>query len=678
MPTPISKSLGRDFPHPERLVLALIGFFLVFRLLIAATLGLGVDETYTLASARDLSLSYFDHPPLHYWLIHFTTPWLGEGRAARLPFVLLFAGTSWLLFALTRHLFGAQAGVWAVLALNLSAFYTLSGGGLVPDGPLQFCLLAAALVLAKVMFPRANVSTLFTPSAFPPDPVIPARPARSVGWGDPAEVDETNNTAPPGVLTRPVAPADPIHPAGSPPQTPPPSPWLTWTLAGLWLGLAGLSKYHAVLFALGLVVFLLTLPQRRALLRHPAPWLGALIALVIVSPALIWNAQHDWVSLAFQSGRGLPQGFRVDQVLANIAGQMAWILPWVFIPLVMAAWGALRRGWATERSWFLLCLALPTLAVFTIVPLWGSRGLPHWQMPGWLMLYPLLGAWLAAATHRATWPRRWALASGAALIGLVFLAVGHAATGLGRVWFPGLLAKDPTLEALEWTSLRPELQARGLLDLPGLFVLAPHWITGGKLDHGLRGALPVVVFGPDQRHFAFRQDLGLLVGRDALIMGPEAQVTRVLPALADYFDHLEELPPLALGRGGRPEVALRLLLGRRLRQPLPAAYGLVAERQRTLGTLSTAADILPTATGMQSMTADTPPKALGSGSMAADTPPTAFGSLPTTVDTQPMAPDTLPMAIDSLPTTVDTQPKAPDASASVPANQLPAPTSHQE
>lgn len=529
MPTPVSKPLGSDFPHPERVVLALIGFFLVFRLLIAATLGLGVDETYTLASARDLSLSYFDHPPLHYWLIHFTTPWLGEGRAARLPFVLLFAGTSWLLFALTRHLFGAQAGVWAVLALNLSAFYTLSGGGLVPDGPLQFCLLAAALVLAKGLFPRAEVSALA------------------------------------------------------------PSPWLTWTLAGLWLGLAGLSKYHAVLFALGLVVFLLTLPQRRALLRHPAPWLGALIALVIVSPALIWNAQHEWVSLAFQSGRGLPQGLRVDQVLANIAGQMAWILPWVFIPLAIAAWGALRRGRGAERSWFLLCLALPTLAIFTLVPLWGSRGLPHWQMPGWLMLYPLLGAWLAAAFRRATWPRRWALAAGAALVGLVFLAVGHAATGLGRVWFPGLLAKDPTLEALEWTSLRPELQARGLLDHPGLFVLAPHWITGGKLDHGLGGALPVVVFGPDQRHFAFRQDLGLLVGRDALIMGPEAQVTRVLPALADYFDHLEELPPLALGRGGRPEVALRLFLGRRLRQPPPAAYGLVVERRRTLDTGSSTA-----------------------------------------------------------------------------------------
>lgn len=573
---PVALPSSSDFSHPVRLVLALIAFFLIFRLLIAATLGLGVDETYTLASARDLSLSYFDHPPLHYWLIHATTPWLGEGRAARLPFVLLFAGSSWLLFALTRHLFGAQAGVWAVIALNLSAFFTLSGGGLVPDGPLQFCLLATALTLAKGLFPRAAGATDFV------DPVHPARPAGQV---HPAE-----STAPVHLEDRPQPadchhPEEQAHPADSaghahPPgsTSPAPSPWRTWPLAGFWLGLAGLSKYHAALFALGLLGYLLSLPPRRRLLRHPAPWVGALVALLLVSPALMWNAQHDWVSLAFQSGRGLPQGLRFDQVLANIAGQMGWILPWVFIPLVIAAWGALRRGPGAERSWFLLCLALPTLAVFTLVPLWGSRGLPHWQMPGWLMLYPLLGAWLAAAARRATWPRRWALAAGAALVGLVFIAVGHAATGLGRVWFPELLAKDPTLEVLEWTSLRPELQARGLLDRPGLFVLAPHWITGGKLDHGLGGALPVVVFGPDQRHFAFRQDLGRFVGQDALLIGPSEQVARVLPALGDYFESLEELPVAAVGRGGRPEIELRLVLGHKLRRPLPAVYGLWTER----------------------------------------------------------------------------------------------------
>jgi hypothetical protein len=498
-----------DFDRPERVVLALIGAFLVFRLMIAATLGLGVDETYTLAMARDLSLSYFDHPPLHYWLIHAWMPVLGDGRAARLPFILLFAGSSWLLFALTRHLFGAQAGVWAVLALNLSAFYTLSGGGIIPDGPLQFFLLATALILAKGLFPAGDA--------------------------------------------------------------PSPSPWRIWPLAGLWLGLAGLSKYHSALFALGLMIYLVSLPSRRALLRHPAPWVGALIALIVVSPALIWNAQHHWVSIAFQTGRGLPRGLHFGQVVTNILGQMAWILPWIFVPLVIAAWGAVRRGRGAERSWFCLCLALPAIAIFTIVPLWGNRGLPHWQMPGWLLLYPVLGAYLAGAAAQG-WPRRWALASSAALVGLVLILVGHAATGQGRLWFPGLLVKDPTLEALEWRPLRDELKARGLLDRQQLFVVVPHWITAGKIDQALGGALPVMVFGDDQRHFAFRYDPTLFLGRNALIIGRADQIEEDAEALGAYFERIEELPPFAFGRSGMREVEVRILLAHRLRIPLPLAY----------------------------------------------------------------------------------------------------------
>ena len=227
---------------PDAAALGLIIVFLGFRLVLAATLGLGVDESYAIANARELELSYFDHPPLHYWIAHAFMPLVGDGRALRLPFIILFAGSSWLLYRLTRRLFGDWAGVWAVLALNLSAFFTLSAGGwIVPDGPLIFFLLAAALTLANAFFPAA-------------------------------------------------APA---------------SPWRSWILAGIYLGLASLAKYQAVLFGFGLLLYLVSVPGRRRVLLHPAPWAGALIALAIFSPVLIWNAQHGWVSFAYQGGRGL-------------------------------------------------------------------------------------------------------------------------------------------------------------------------------------------------------------------------------------------------------------------------------------------------------------------------------------------------------------------------------------
>src|ERR1700761_4948255 len=98
---------------PERTVAALIVGFAAFRLVVAATLGLGVDECYDIGVSHDLALSYFDHPPLSYWISHAFMPLFGDGRALRVPFVFIFAGTTWLLYLLTRHLFGAAAGVWA-------------------------------------------------------------------------------------------------------------------------------------------------------------------------------------------------------------------------------------------------------------------------------------------------------------------------------------------------------------------------------------------------------------------------------------------------------------------------------------------------------------------------------------------------------------------------------------
>ena len=40
----------------------------MLRFLVAASTGLGVDESYAVAVARQYSLSYFDHPPLHFWI----------------------------------------------------------------------------------------------------------------------------------------------------------------------------------------------------------------------------------------------------------------------------------------------------------------------------------------------------------------------------------------------------------------------------------------------------------------------------------------------------------------------------------------------------------------------------------------------------------------------------------
>jgi hypothetical protein len=495
---------------PARTVVALIVGFAACRLIVAATLGLGVDECYGIGVSHDLELSYFDHPPLSYWIAHVFMPLFGDGRALRIPFVALFAATTWLVYLLTRHLFGAAAGVWAVLALNFSAFFMLAGSWILPDGPLMLCLVAAAYVLARGLFP-AGASV---------------------------------------------------------------SPWRTWLGAGFWLGLAGLSKYHAALIGFGLLVYLISTPERRKLLLHPAPWLGGALALALFTPVLLWNAEHHWVSFAYQGSRAESDGGfpKLGQFLVNLGGQFLWMAPWVFVPMVVASYAALRRGRKAERSWFCLCLGLPTVLLFTVVPLWGDRGLPHWQMPGWLMLFPVLGDHLARDVLVRRRPRVWAVTSAISLAVVSVVLIAHADTGFARLLFPAVFAKgDPTLEAYEWTPLRGELQRRGLLDRKNLFVISGSPIDIGKIDQALHDALPMQVFG-EAKQYAFRIDPKTLVGRDALIVGQRNRTIGLRRGLAPYFDSIDELPPFTFGRSGMKEVEVRMLYGHVLKKPLPSRY----------------------------------------------------------------------------------------------------------
>src|SRR5262249_42080986 len=78
-------------------------------------------------------------------------------------------------------------------------------------------------------------------------------------------------------------------------------------LAGLSIGIGLISKYTiAMLVPAAFLFVILDRPSRRWLLRWE-PYAALAIALVIFSPVILWNAQHDWASFAFQTSRRLAE-----------------------------------------------------------------------------------------------------------------------------------------------------------------------------------------------------------------------------------------------------------------------------------------------------------------------------------------------------------------------------------
>lgn len=117
-------------------------------------IGLGIDESYMVAAGRHWAWGYFDHPPLSWWLSAGAARLFGSEAAVvvRLPFIALFALTTWLIFAWTRELFGPGAALWAAIALNMSPVLGLTTGGWVlPDGPLVAALLGFGLCLWRAL-----------------------------------------------------------------------------------------------------------------------------------------------------------------------------------------------------------------------------------------------------------------------------------------------------------------------------------------------------------------------------------------------------------------------------------------------------------------------------------------------------------------------------------------------
>jgi hypothetical protein len=483
-----------------RFTWAFLSLGLALRLISIFAIGLRDDEAYTVSLQRNLALSYYDHPPLHQWILHAFAAAFGEGRIDRLPFLAINLLTSVALFGLARRLFTVPAAWWTVFTFNACLYFLLLPEGyILPDQPLLLFLALGAWAVAEALY----------------------GPPRRATWG--------------------------------------------WAFAGLWLGLAGLSKYSAAFAPFGLLGFLVVSPTHRRWLRDPRPYLAAALGLACFAPAIVWNAGHGWVSFAFQAGRAASQvsldGRAWGNFGASLLAQVGMVTPWI---LWAIAPGLARgqRGPAGSPERFLLWLAAPPLLAFAALPLLGQKGIAHWSDSGWLFTFPLAGLWLAGRSP--AFQRRFAtLCAGLAAVGAV---VNLVAVDYGVGWFPN--APDPGRSNREWpaAALRDAYQRSG-----AGFALVDDWRTGGRLGLALGPEVAICGMGPNPRGYAYACDARGWLGRDAFVVRQKANGTGEEERA--YFRALEPLGELTVGPSGGHRIGLILRAGRELQSPPPLPYG---------------------------------------------------------------------------------------------------------
>jgi 4-amino-4-deoxy-L-arabinose transferase-like glycosyltransferase/membrane-associated phospholipid phosphatase len=176
-----------------------------------------------------------------------------------------------------------------------------------------------------------------------------------------------------------------------------------WLWVGLWMGLGFLSKYTALLQWLCWAVFFVLWPPARKHLRRPGPYLALLVNLLCALPVLVWNCQHQWVTVSHVAGDAkigepLHTMQRMLSSFLGFTGQEFALLNPVFF--AGAAWTAVafwRRRRDDARLVYLFSMGAPLFLIFLLYSL-HSHVLPNWIAPSVLPLFCLMVIY---------WDERW-------------------------------------------------------------------------------------------------------------------------------------------------------------------------------------------------------------------------------------------------------------------------------
>jgi dolichol-phosphate mannosyltransferase len=164
-----------------------------------------------------------------------------------------------------------------------------------------------------------------------------------------------------------------------------------WWFAGISLGIGMISKYSIALLGLVAVAFMAWDRQSRRWWARSAPYVGALLALAVFSPVIVWNAQHEWASFAFQTSRRLAE--TPQFALHKLIGSMIVLITPTGLLAVIAALWARRTGEQTpdaarRRRLFNLAILIP-VSVFALFSLRHEVKL-DWTGAPWTAALPAM------------------------------------------------------------------------------------------------------------------------------------------------------------------------------------------------------------------------------------------------------------------------------------------------
>jgi 4-amino-4-deoxy-L-arabinose transferase-like glycosyltransferase len=325
-----------------------------------------------------------------------------------------------------------------------------------------------------------------------------------------------------------------------------------WLLAaGLATGLAALGKYTAFLLVPQLGLALLLDPRGRRLIATPWPWLGLLLAGLVFSPVLRWNAERHFVSFLFQS-EGRTSTFALNPVLVGrfVGLQALSVSPLLWLGVMAAPFLAARR-WR-EPSWRMAAVfSLPLVLLMLVISPF------HWVKMNWgAPAYPaalLALAALVLESWERPWVRRITWTGGG--LAAVFSLYTHLMPLVPELPFP---ARDEMFAGWRQLAARVEVERQALGGDP--LVVGCSYKPAAELAYYLPGrpqTQSAGLFGENGLQFDEWLDPDAVRGRPLLIV-IDPRERRSCVKKEQRCASLTPLPPEVVWRGTEQVTAFEL------------------------------------------------------------------------------------------------------------------------
>jgi 4-amino-4-deoxy-L-arabinose transferase-like glycosyltransferase/membrane-associated phospholipid phosphatase len=341
-------------------------------------LDLSPDEAHYWEWSRRLDLSYYSKGPMIAYLIYLGTSVFGYTIfGIRIMAVIFSALSSIFLYSLGKNLYDEKVGLSSAILIQIIPLFSTFGVLFTIDSPFIFFWILSLYLFSKAANIRAESkeSNSATDNCFKvgdtPSLTLPSVRVDSdlrwggMGWGGNSELRTQNSklSSNSSLITH--------H-----------SSLIYWVLLGLSIGLGLLTKYTMAAFYLCAFLFLLFVKEYRKLLLTKGPFIAFIISLLVFSPVMGWNVNHDWITFKHTAGQAhLEDGIQISlkSFFEFFGSQFGVITPLLLILMAVSVWRLRKKREGAFLFWF----SMPVIVFFLLKSI-QAKVQANWALPGYL------------------------------------------------------------------------------------------------------------------------------------------------------------------------------------------------------------------------------------------------------------------------------------------------------